>query len=466
MLLIALDKKDPLPAYRQIAHRIEKLIETDVIGEGDILPPTRRLARQLNVSRYTVTSAYEELWARGLLTSTPGSYSRVCSRTARPREDVATGEGPAPDPVNGLIDLGTYRLDQRLFPMRDLRRALQRVTRDEDAGLLQSGDAHGYFPLRATIASRLRSHSIPAEPENILITNGAVHGLDLSFRLLAPGGGKIIVEEPTFQSALALSRLHGVTPIGVPLREDGMDRGVLRKRLGQKGLRFVFVIPSFQNPSGITTSQECREGILSLCASRGLPIVEDAFEEEMSYFGSIDLPLISMAPDGGVLSLGTFSKVLFPGLRIGWIAADRDRIERLSAIRKLSDDGGNTMMQAAMNELCLSGSYQRHLELVNRIYSRRMRAALDALSLYIPPEKATWTRPHGGFLIWLTLSATGMNEAELHSRLRAHGVNAKPGSGFFPKAPSRLHLRLSISAHAEDVLVEGIRRLGKALEQM
>jgi DNA-binding transcriptional MocR family regulator len=466
MLLIALDRKDPLPAYRQIARKIERLIETDVIGEGDILPPTRRLARQLNVSRYTVSCAYQELWARGLLTSTPGSYSRVSPKAARPRGDAMEGVTAAPDATDGIIDLGAYRLDPGLFPMRDLRRALQRVSRDEDAVLLQRGDARGYLPLRATIASRLCSHSTPVDPENILITNGAVHGLDLSFRLLAREGGKIIVEEPTFNSALTLSRLHGVTPIGVPLREDGMDLGVLKKSLGHKGIRFVFVIPTFQNPSGITTSRECREGILSLCGPRGLPIVEDAFEEEMSYFGSIVLPLKSMDRDGCVVSLGTFSKVLFPGLRLGWIAADRDRIERLSVIRNLSDDGGNTLAQAAMNELCLSGCYQRHLELVNRIYSRRMRAALDALSLHVPSEKAVWTRPSGGFLIWLTLSPTSISEAELHSLLRAHGVQAKPGAGFFTTAPTRLHLRLSISAQPEEVLVEGIRRLGKALEQV
>jgi GntR family transcriptional regulator/MocR family aminotransferase len=464
MLLIALDKKDHLPAYRQIARRIEKLIETEAIGEGDILPPTRRLARQLNVSRYTVYCAYQELWARGFLVSTPGSYSRVRARAAGVRIGRSEHEVSTTTPVDRLIDLGAYRLDEGLFPMRDLRRALQRVSRDENASLLHYGDPQGYLPLRETIASRLCSHSIPAGPENILITNGALHGLDLAFRLLAREGGRIIVEEPTFKGALSLSRLHGVTPIGVPLREDGMDEVVLRKRLGQRGLRFLFIIPSFQNPSGITTSQERRERILSLCEWRGLPVVEDAFEEEMSYFGSVVLPLKSMDRTGAVLSLGTFSKVLFPGLRIGWIAADRCRIEKLCAIRKLSDDGGNIMMQAAMNELCLSGSYQKHLELVNKVYARRMRAVLESLSCHIPPEKATWTRPCGGYLVWLTLESTSMSEAELRSRLRAQGVDAEPGSGCFPKAPARLHLRLSISTHTEEVLREGIRRLGKALE--
>jgi DNA-binding transcriptional MocR family regulator len=466
VLLIALDKKDDLPAYRQIARRIEALIETRAIGDGEILPATRRLARQLGVSRYTVCCAYQELWSRGFLVSTPGSYSRVRARAARVGDGGPRRRAPAAGSAGDLIDLGAYRLDESLFPMRDLRRALQRVSGDKNAGLLQYGDPHGWLPLRETIAARLSSHSTPAGPDNILITNGALHGLDLAFRLLSCKGGKVIVEEPTYKGALALSRFHGMTPLGVPLRDDGMDVDALRRRLGQKNIGFLFIIPTFQHPSGITTSQERRQSILSLCQSHGIPIVEDAFEEEMSCFGSIVLPMKSMDRDGSILSLGTFSKVLFPGLRLGWIAADPGRIEKLSALRAMSDDGGSMVMQAAMNELCLSGSYQKHLELVNRVYSRRMRTALDALSRHLSPCTATWTRPTGGYLIWLTLAPTGMSETELHSLLRAHGVDAEPGAGYFPQTSSRLHLRLSISTHAEDVLTEGIRRLGKALEKL
>jgi len=464
MLLIALDKRDPLPAYRQIAHKIQRLIETDVIGAGEILPPTRRLARQLNVSRYTVTCAYQELWARGYLESTPGSYSRVRKRTER-RGSAAGPSEHAGAPAK-IIDLASYRLDQRLFPMRDLRRALHGASRDQNAALLHSADPQGYLPLRETIAARLRSHSIPAEPDSVLITNGAVHGLDLCFRLLAGEGGRIIVEEPTFQTVLALARQHGVTPVGVPLREDGVDVSVLKKRLGQRGLRFLFTIPTYHNPTGITASRECREGVLSLCAGRGLPIVEDSFEEEMSYFGGVILPLMSMDRSDGVLYLGTFSKVLFPGLRLGWVAADPSRIRRLTEIRASSDDGGSAMIMAAMNELCVSGSYQKHLDLVNRTGATRMHAALAALSRHVPPDKATWTRPNGGFLIWLTLHGAATTEKELHERLLSHGVDLKPGSAFFSSAPKRLHLRLCISAHEEEVLVEAIRRLGKALEEL
>jgi len=183
----------------------------------------------------------------------------------------------------------------------------------------------------------------------------------------------------------------------------------------------------------------------------------------MAYFGSVVLPLKSIDRHGSVLSLGTFSKVLFPGPRVGSITASAELVERLSKIRNLSDDGGSVVMQATLNELCRSGAYQRHLELVNKICARRMRAALDALSRYVPREKASWITPNGGFLIWLTLAHTGVTEDELRARLRARGVEAKPGSGSFIRPQKNLHLRLSISSHEEEQIVEGIRRLGEAL---
>ncbi len=508
MLLIALDRKDSRPAYAQIAQKIEALIKSGVIAAGEILPPTRRLARQLGVSRYTVSCAYQELWARGCLSSRPGSYSRVRGGSAHPAAGLAAREAaarkpgrPAPRAGAGCpIDLASYRLDEKLFPMKELRKALQRASADGNAALLQRGEPLGWMPLRRTIAARLRSHSVHAEPESILITNGALHGLDLCFRFFAaetgraagekarpsgvahlaaraaarassqrPGGPPcIIVEEPTFSSALELCRLHGVTPVGMPLDAEGMDLGKLRAALGRKHPRFLFTIPTFHNPTGITTSPERREEILSLCREHGVPIVEDAFEEEISYFGRVVLPLKSMDRNGGVISLGTFSKVLFPGPRIGWITADEDSIGRLAAIKMTSGDGGSVLMQAALNDLCESGAYQRHLEMVNRISAGRMRAALDALSRYVPKDKASWIEPNGGFLIWLTIVSASLSEEELHTRLLSHGVDAAPGSGFFsaPSAQKRLHLRLSISARAEEEITEGIKRLGEVLEDV
>jgi DNA-binding transcriptional MocR family regulator len=467
MLLIALHDNDPLPAYRQITEQIAQLIDTDAIAEDEILPPTRRLARQLNVSRHTVCLAYDELCARGYLQSTPGSYSRARKAVPPPGEPDPSARGSPSsgcvDPIDLTepIDLGAYRLDPGLFPMADVRRAFNHVCGDDGAALLGYADPLGYPPLRESIAARLRSHSTPVDAEEILITNGALHGLSLVFRMLAGDGGKVIVESPVFGGVLALCRRGGVQPVAVPLGDDGMDPDTLKKSLRQKDLRFLFTIPSFHNPTGITTSQERRQDIICLCRERGVPIVEDAFEEEMTYFGRVLLSMKSL--DGGVISLGTFSKVLFPGFRIGWIAAPPSSIEILSRLRHETDDGGSAVMQAVMNEMCRSGSYQRHLELINRIYSRRMQVALDALERFLPAEKVSWTRPRGGYLIWLSIAPAGLDEQELGALLRSHGVDAAAGAQF--PGDDRLHLRLSIASVNEEALVEGIRRLGAALER-
>ena len=438
MLLIALHDNDPLPAYRQITEQIAQLIDTDAIAEDEILPPTRRLARQLNVSRHTVCLAYDELCARGYLQSTPGSYSRARKAVPPPGEPDPSARGSPSsgcvDPIDLTepIDLGAYRLDPGLFPMADVRRAFNHVCGDDGAALLGYADPLGYPPLRESIAARLRSHSTPVDAEEILITNGALHGLSLVFRMLAGDGGKVIVESPVFGGVLALCRRGGVQPVAVPLGDDGMDPDTLKKSLRQKDLRFLLTIPSFHNPTGITTSQERRQDIICLCRERGVPIVEDAFEEEMTYFGRVLLSMKSL--DGGVISL-----------------------------RHETDDGGSAVMQAVMNEMCRSGSYQRHLELINRIYSRRMQVALDALERFLPAEKVSWTRPRGGYLIWLSIAPAGLDEQELGALLRSHGVDAAAGAQF--PGDDRLHLRLSIASVNEEALVEGIRRLGAALER-
>jgi DNA-binding transcriptional MocR family regulator len=460
MLLIALHDNDPLPAYRQITEQIARLIDTDAISEGEILPPTRLLARQLSVSRHTVCLAYDELCAQGYLRSTPGSYSRARRAVPRLPDPAARGSPEHRGPA-GPIDLGSYRLDPALFPMADVRRAFNRVCGDDSAALLGYADPLGYPPLRESIAARLRSHSTPVDDGEVLITNGALHGLSLVFRMLAGDGGKVIVESPAFGGVLALCRSNGVQPVAVPLRDDGMDREILKRSLGRKDLRFLFTIPSFHNPTGITTSQERRQEIVSLCRERGVPIVEDAFEEEMTYFGRVLLSMKSL--DNGVISLGTFSKVLFPGFRIGWIAAPRPAIEVLSRLRHESDDGGSTVMQAVMNELCRSGSYQRHLELINRIYGRRMQLALDAMDRFLPAEKLGWTRPRGGYLIWLSIASPAIDEQGLGALLRSHGIDAAAGSKNLTGGDNRLHLRLSIASVDDQTLVEGIRRLGAAL---
>jgi DNA-binding transcriptional MocR family regulator len=490
VLLISLRKKGPLPIYRQIAEQIASLIDSEALAENDILPPSRKLARQLSVSRYTVCVAYQELWARGYIDSRPGSYSRV-RRVESSRFRKKTAKTQLIDwsklttvgleslcheeteialahkkPEGHLIDFSSYELDPSLFPVQHLRRCMRRVMTAANAALLNPGDARGFEPLRTLIASKMRSHSINVSPEEVLVTNGALQGIDLAFRMLGGPGGKVVVESPTFRSVLSLCQLYGIEPVGVPLREGGMDPESLERALAMDGLRFVFTIPTHQNPTGMTADVASRERLLEACRLRRIPIVEDAFEEEIWYSGKTELPLKSMDEHGIVLTVGTFSKALFPGLRVGWVLADEECVRRLAVLRHASDGAGSVLVQAVMAEFCRAGYYETHLKLVNKVYAARMKTALEALSRYVPREKAVWTSPRGGFLIWLSLAAKKRTEAEVGAALAKKGVWALFGPHFFAERSAQLHLRLAISGLSEDEIAEGIRRLGKALEEL
>lgn len=244
-----------------------------------------------------------------------------------------------------------------------------------------------------------------------------------------------------------------------------MDLSVLAEALQKEHPVLVYTMPSFQNPTGVNTSQAHRERLLSLCEMHRIPILEDAFDEEMKYFGKAVLPIKSMDQHHAVIYCGTLSKVLFPGVRIGWIAAERECVERLTAIRRFSELSSNMILQAAIHEFCQNGCYDRHISRMHRVYRTRMRTALETLRRLIAPEWAEWTEPSGGYLIWLKLRPVPSRSVDWQNLLAAHGVKVALGSSFFFSDTST-HLRLSISRLNEEEIVEGIWRLSMALRHI
>ncbi len=486
MLLLKLDEQSRKPKYAQILEQLRNNIESRVLRPGDELPSTRKLSRSLGLHRSTVATAYQELWALGFIEMRPGVPPRVRERmqiatptNLRQRGVINWSRVPSrganavwqahcaleSDAQNGSegdsINFRSLDMDARLFPVEQLRSSINRAIKKHGAVLLGYGDRAGFLPLRECIADRLQSHGICVTADELLITNGSQHGIDLVLRMVAAPGRTIAVESPTYHYLLPLIRLFGLSALEVPLLDDGMDLDVLSETLRRKQPTLVYTMPSFQNPTGIRTSQAHRERLLSLCAAHRVPILEDGFEEEMTYFGPVVLPVKSMDKHRLVIYCGTFSKVLFPGVRIGWIAADKACIERLAAIRRFSDIFPSMTLQAAMQEFCVTGYYDLHIAKMHRVYRRRMQVAIEALRRYISPEWAHWTDPAGGFLIWLELQSRP--SLEWAALFAAHGVHVLSGRYFFPSATQQTCLRLSISTLSEEEIVEGIRRLAHAL---
>ena len=493
MLLLQIDRASGVPAYRQICQRIVALVDEGTLQPGDRLPPTRLLGTSIGVHRSTAVRAYRELRALGYLDSQAGSYSTIRRRERPPTTLSAAADRPtaslidwsavarpsvralqahaAMDPSKGrpppdLVDLDTLSADPSLAPDDDLRRCIKSVLVRRGGAVLDYADATGWPPLREVLAARMRNHGVAASPDEILITAGAQHALDLLLRYLTTPGDCIVVEAPTYGMAHPLLELHGIEPVEVPLLEDGMnlDRLAQVVRRRRRRPKLVYTMPNFHNPTGITTDQPHRERLLVLCEEYRIPLVEDGFEEEMKYFGQAVLPVKSMDSQGIVLYVGTFSKIVFPGLRLGWIAAPREAITRLTDIKHASCITGNTLVQAAATRFCSGGDFEAYLRRIHRVYRQRMQILLRGLERHMPEEVA-WTKPSGGYTAWLTLPDVGKSESELVERIASAGVKVGPGCRYFARRPATPHLRLSIACVAEERIETGCRRLGRVLAE-
>lgn len=485
MILIKVDKENKQSLFQQVYDQLKQLIETGDLLPGENLPSTRKLAETLGVHRTTVCRAYEELWAAGYLEATSGAYSRVRQRnslavqTSEPPQSLIKWDECISDAANrigqiypstksqsnNILDFAPLSPDSDLLPVADFRHCLNQVLQTEGASLLQYGNPLGYEPLRKYLAKQMRQHGIATKTDEIMLTNGMQNGIELVFRLLTNPGDCIITESPSYASALSLIKYLDLRVIGIPMTNDGMDLNILEQQLQTHGPRLIYSMPTFQNPTGISTSQTHRENLLALCEKYQVPLVEDGFEEEMKYFGKAVLPIKSMDKHQVVIYLGTFSKVLFPGIRVGWIVAPSQLISRLGRMKQVSELSGSPLTQAAVYQFCKQGFYELHKKRLHRVYRKRMQQALQACREFLPANQIHYTKPDGGYLMWFTIPNTNLNEDELISQLLEAGVVVSPGSRFFPEKSDQVHFRLSIAHRNEDEIREGIRRIGKVVKK-
>lgn len=486
MILIKVDKENKQPLFQQVFEQLKQMIETGDLLPGENLPSTRRLAEMLGVHRTTVFRAYEELWASGYLKATSGAYSRVRQRNSladqdkQPEMSLISWSDCISDAVNRIdqvspnsgnlseeiINFRPLSPDSDLLPVEDFRHCLNKVLQTEGADLLQYGNPLGYEPLRQYLAKQMRQHGINTGVENIILTNGMQNGIEMVLRLLTNPGDCIITESPSYVSVISFVKYMNLKTIGIPMTNEGMNLDVLEQQLKESRPRLIYSIPTFHNPTGISSSQAHRERLLKLCETYSVPLVEDGFEEEMKYFGKAVLPIKSMDKQQVVIYLGTFSKVLFPGIRVGWIVAPKDLIPGLGRIKQVSEICGSPLNQAAVYQFCKQGFYELHKKRLHRVYRKRMQLALQACREFLPTDKIQFTKPDGGYLIWITLLNSGLEEEKLIQQLLDDGVAVSPGSKFFPDIQNQVHFRLSIGHCNEEQIREGIQRLGLSLQKL
>jgi len=472
---LRLDRGSSSPLYRQICEQVRAWIASGKLAPGEKLPPSRELAETLGVNRNTIASAYDELVKSGDVRSHVGQGTFVAAGAVEsPRAPLrfrfsravdASAERVQKPPITSShpdpIDFATLVPDEELFPVEPFRKVLDTVLRREGKTLLQYGPAAGHPPLRAYIAERLRERGVAAEAENVLIVNGSQQGLDLVCRSLLDPGDRVALESPTYTIVLPLLAQYHAQMESIPMTDRGMDLDALETVLERSRPKLVFTMPTFHNPTGITMDLDSRRRLLDLASRYGTPVVEDDFDSELRFDGDALPPLKALDERGSVLHIGTFSKGLFPGLRLGFVVASLPVVATLGRCKLIADYHTSLLLQAAVLEFCREGHYDRHLKKLASIYREKSRTLNRALEQFFPAN-VSWTRPEGGYAFWVTLPEELSAEVVLDESARA-GVLFTPGSNFFARGEGDRYLRLSISRVPSARISEGIERLGAIL---
>jgi 2-aminoadipate transaminase len=357
-----------------------------------------------------------------------------------------------------------------MFPITELQEACQRVLVEHGAHALQYGPTQGYRPLREMITRHTARYGITVTPDNVLVTSGSQQALDLIGRVFLNPGDRILVEAPTHVGALEAWQSYQADYVSVPLDAEGIQMDLLEGAL-RGGPKFLYVLPNFHNPTGVTLSLARRLKLLALADHYGVPILEDDPYGQLRYEGEHIAPLAvldgrahtreNLPYSGNVLYLSTFSQTLAPGLRLGWIVAPVDVMQHLVQAKQGADLQTSMFIQMVAYEVARGGFLDHHVRELRVIYRERRHAMLTALSHFFPPE-ATWTEPQGGLFIWVTLPPTLDATAVLQHALAAH-VAFAPGPAFFAQGKGQHMLRLNFTCVEPDRIEEGIRRLGGVL---
>ena len=476
-----IERRGGKPLHGQIAAALRQRIASGELAPGRRLPPTRELARRLRVNRGTVQKAYEELVTEGIARAHvgQGTFVAASSTDASPPAPLsrelpfAFGRGPVEDPIwerlshwaerPGMISLAGGVPDARLFPIRPFKECLDAVLDEEGTALLQYGASRGYPPFVEFLCRHMRRRGLDIDDDYLLVVSGSQQGLDLIGRALVAPGDAVVVENPTYSGALALFRILGARLLPVSLDDDGMDVDRLAELLARERPRLVYTIPTFHNPTGRTLSRERRLRLTEICRSAGVPLVEDDSDGELRFEGA-ELPRLASLPGAeGVIYLGAFSKLFFPGLRLGWVVAQPSIVSRLEATKRVTDLHTPPLLQAAMARFAASDAGNRLAHQVRRRYRARRDILLTALNASMP-EGITWSRPQGGLSLTVDLGSA-IDASDLLPRAVDEGVLFAPGHLFSPSGDGRTSLRLTFGNVDEENIEKGVVRLRRAIDR-
>jgi 2-aminoadipate transaminase len=355
------------------------------------------------------------------------------------------------------------------FPVREVAEAARAVLAEDGPAALQYSTTEGYLPLRELVARQYARKGVDVGPDEILIVNGSQQGLDLAAKVFLDAGDTVVVERPTYLAAIQAFSFFEPIFRAVPLEDDGICTEALARELAGQSPKLFYCVPNFQNPSGISYSVEKRQETARLLSSGSTVMVEDDPYGELRFLGE-ELPPVrsyiddyaSRAPGDAAILLGTFSKIVAPGLRIGWVCAGREIMERLIVAKQASDLHSNILSQRIVHRYLTDNDVAAHIALIRGMYRRQRDLMVRMVEQHFPAG-ARCTRPEGGMFLWVTLPE-GMSAMDVFEPAIREKVAFVPGQAFFTDGGGENTMRLNFSNSDEERIEEGIKRLGAVLK--
>ena len=367
--------------------------------------------------------------------------------------------------IPGIISFAGGLPSPQTFPIEEMRVACERVLSQDGKAALQYAASEGYGPLREWVAQDLRKQGMQVSPDQVLITTGSQQGLDLVAKILIDAGSRILVETPTYLGALQAFTPMEPTVVSVNSDAHGVDAEDLRAKAGTGAdkARFVYLLPNFQNPTGRTMTEERRAAVAQVALETGLPIIEDNPYGDLWFDAPPAPSLSSRHPDGSVY-LGSFSKILAPGLRLGYLIAPKTLYPKLLQAKQAADLHTPSFNQRVVSEVLKDGFIDRHVPTIRALYKKQCEAMLAALDREMAGLGLTWNRPAGGMFLWVQLPP-GMKAIPLLDKAVKKGVAFVPGSAFYAQGADESTVRLSFVTATVEQIDQGMVALAAAIRE-
>lgn len=457
---ISIDKQDAEHLYIQVYKHLRTLIFNNSIKPHEKLPPIRKLAVILGVNNVTVVNAYKLLEEDALVYKKVGSGTYVA-----PVEEEIDSERDFEARHHSVpYDFSISSPTADLFPVKDFKTVIDEVLERDKGYAFGYHESQGFFPFRQSLSAMFGGSSVALDPDQIQIISGAQQGIDLVAKSVLDYGDYVFVEAPTYTGALASFKLKGALIVEIPIQEDGIDLELLSLQAKKLRPKLIYVMPNFQNPTGYCYSDEKKRGLIEIAKSCGAWILEDDYAADLNVGNEPAAPLSAYDPYDRIIYIKSFSKVLMPGLRLGYMVVPEALQDEIAMAKHATDISTSGLLQRAFDLYIRKGLWDRQIIQMKRIYDKRHAV----MAHYLKTHEVPWIHyhlPQGGYNYWITMDP-GLNADELMWRLNKKGVAILSGSTFYHLQLKSASFRISIAAVSENEIEAGMKLIFEEIEEM